>query len=122
MSTIVPFDYAGTREDADALIQEFGMRCSLRRGGVARDCWAAVYEYRPKDAASQLANPTDRACIISAGLGAVPTTPPDFEQDVLVTYVQPGGTVVDEVLSFAQPIKPTKPAGVVVCYEGMVRK
>lgn len=119
--TIAPFDYAEMGMTADELIQSFGMKCSLRRNNVDRVCWAVIYDYRPKDAA-QLANPTDRAAIISAGLGDVPTTPPNWEQDKLVTYVQPLGTVVDEILDFAEPLKPVRPAGVVVVYECTVRR
>lgn len=124
MASNALFDYAALGATADQLIQAAGMQCSLRRVGIAdRTAWAVIYDYRPKDADSKLANPTDRAAIISAGLGAVPTLPPDWEKDKLVTYV--GGNpanAVDEVLVFAMPLKPINPAGTVLAYECVVRR
>ena len=116
------FDYTNMRESADNLILRFGMRASLRRGGVDRDCYVVVTEYMPKDASTALANPTDRQVLIAPGLGDVPTTPPDNELDQLVTYVQPLGTVVDEILPFTMPVKPVRPAGVVVLFQSTVRR
>jgi hypothetical protein len=122
--TASAFDYISSRATADELIQFFGMLASLVRNGVYRDAWVAVTEYMPKDAASQLANPTDRQVFISAGLGGVPAQPPDWEQDQLVTYVQPPGTprVVNEVLPFTMPVKPISPAGIVVLYQTTVKR
>jgi hypothetical protein len=116
------FDYISTRGVADKLILRYGMKASLRRGGVDRACYVVVTDYMPKDASTSLASPTDRRVYIAAGLGAVPTTPPDWEVDQLVTYVQPLGTVVNEILPFTMPVKPISPAGVVVCYETTVRR
>ena len=122
------FDYIRERGIADKLITKFGMAAKLRRivsgSPVDRNCYVVITEYMPKDAASQLANPTDRQVIISAGLGDVPTMPPDFELDQLVTFVQPLGTtpVIDEILPFTMPVKPIRPAGIVVLYQTSVRR
>jgi hypothetical protein len=79
-----------------------------------------VVDYMARDEASALTNPTDRKVIMSAvGLDE---TPPDNEQDELVTFVQPGGTVEDEVLPFTCPVNPVKPAGITVIYEFTVRR
>jgi hypothetical protein len=125
------FNYPAIRSVADKLIQQFGMRASLIRGGVYRDCWVVITDYNPKDAESQLANPTDRQVIISAGLGGVPAMPPDESKgDQLVTYIQPvpAGSpwpplsLVNEVLPFTTPMKPISPAGIVVVYQGTVKR
>jgi hypothetical protein len=112
------------RGTADGLIQKFGMKGSLVRGGVFRDCYIVITDYMTKDQASQLTNPTDRLVLISAGLGAVPATPPDFDLDQLVTYKQPASSppVQDEVLPFTMPVKPISPAGIVVLYQTTVRR
>ena len=118
------FDYIGMLATADQLLQQFGMKASLRRGGIDRDCVVVITEYMPKDAQTQLANPTDRQVLISAGLGGVPAVPPDWEQDQLVTYVQPAGNLptVNEILPFTMPVKPIAPAGIVVLYQTTVRR
>jgi hypothetical protein len=120
------FNYLHTREVADKLIKKFGMLAALRNvnTGVDRDCWVVITDYMPRDEATQLANPTDRRVLISAGLGAVPEAPPDNEQDNLVTFVQPviGTPVVNEVLPFTSPVKPTAPAGIIVLFESTVRR
>lgn len=122
------FNYPKTRAKADALVNKFGMNAVLRRMSLApgvtdRACVCVIPEYQTKDAASQLANPTERQVIIAAGLGDVPTTPPDNELDQLVTFVQPLGVVEDEVLAFTKkPVKPIKPGGIVVLYEAVVQR
>lgn len=121
------FDYLESRADADELIQYFGMQASLRRSTdtpTDRSCWVAIVEYEPSDKSTSLANPTDRRVIMSADLGAVLAEPPDSEKDVLVTYVQPAANppVINEILPFTCPVKPTAPAGIVVCYEFTVRR
>jgi hypothetical protein len=119
------FNYPTMRGVADKLILKFGMKASLVRSGNAyRDCWIVITDYMPKDMQSQLTNPTDRAVLISAGLGGVPALAPDFELDQLVTYKQPVATppVTDEVLPFTMPIKPISPAGIVVLYQTTVKR
>ncbi len=116
------FDYIKTRASADKLIKKYGMKAKLRRGGVDRDCVVVIPEYLSREKASEFANPTDRQVYISAGLGDVPTTPPNNELDQLVTFVQPAGTVVDEILPFTAPVKPISPAGIVCVYSGTVRR
>lgn len=116
------FDYVKTRAIGDRLIRKFGMRAALRRDGVDRECFVVISDYLSREQASQMANPTDRQVFIAAGLGAVPTTPPNNEQDQLVTFVQPLGTVVDEILPFTgASVKPIKPAGIVVLWQAAVR-
>ena|ERR1700719_4876634 len=124
---VISFDYPATRTVADQLIQQFGMLATLRRmtaHPTDRPCWVVIAEYKPKDAATQLANPTDRWVLISAGLGGVLALPPDKELDQLVTYVQPPALtpVVNEILPFTMPVKPISPAGIVVVYESFVRR
>lgn len=118
------FDYLETREAADELIQEFGMKASLLSNGVYRDCWVVITEYNPVVAATQLTNPTDRVVLISAGLGDIPTSPPTFPDDVLVTYKQPASNppVQDEVLPFTMPVKLYSPAGIPVLYQTSVKR
>jgi hypothetical protein len=117
------FDYLGTRATADKLISKFGMKAVLRRATdnpTDRPCMVVVVDYMARDEASALANPTDRKVIMSAvGLDE---KPPDNERDELVTFVQPGGTVEDEVLPFTCPVNPVKPAGITVIYEFTVRR
>lgn len=123
MVNMATFDYIRTRAIGDRLIRKFGMKASLRRDGVDRDCWVVFPEYLAREKPSEMANPTDRQVYIAAGLGDVMTTPPDNETDQLVTYVQPLGTQVDEILPFTGgPVKPVRPAGVTVVYEARVRR
>lgn len=117
------FDYVRTRATADKLIRKFGMRAVLRRAGVDRDCYVVIADYLARENPSQATNPTDRQVYMAAGLGAVLTVPPDNELDQLVTFVQPLGTVVDEILPFtAASVKPIKPAGITVLWQAMVRR
>jgi hypothetical protein len=120
------FDYKQAQSDADGIIDFFGMIAALRRLGIPdRPCKVVIVEYNPRDKDTQLSNPVDRHVIISA---LDPTTgqqlalPPDNEQDVLVTFVQPAGLVVDKILMFTSPVKPTAPAGVPAIYECTVRR
>lgn len=122
---VAQFDYAALGAVADQLIEQFGMKASLlRNGNEYRDCWIVVTDYNPKEAPSQLDNPTDRVVLISAGLGAIPATPPDFRADKLVTYVQPASSppVINETLPFTSPIKLYSPAGIVVLYQTTVKR
>jgi hypothetical protein len=109
------FNYPAMRGTADKLIMKFGAEAALRRNGVDRVCWVVLDDIRPREAANTLANPTDYHVIMSAGLGDVPTTPPDNEQDQLVTSD-------GQVRPFTSPVKPISPAGVVVVYEFTVRR
>jgi hypothetical protein len=117
---VTKFDYNQAITDADNLLQEFGMAAVLRRVGIAdRPCLIAIIEYDPREKPADLANPTDRKVVMSAANLAVP---PDNELDQLVTFVQPGGTVVNEVLPLTCKPKPTAPAGIVVIWEFTVRR
>lgn len=117
------FDYIKTRATADKLITKFGMKAKLRRGGVDRDCVVVIPEYMSREKPSEMTNPTDRQVFIAAGLGAMLAMPPDNEADQLVTFVQPLGTVVDEILPFTgASVKPIRPAGVTVLWQAQVRR
>lgn len=122
------FDYIGTRADADALIQEFGMAAVLRRDSspTDRDCVVVIVEYQPRDRASSLANPTDRVVLMSAATLDIQDLPPDSELDQLVTFKQPvpnlGPPVEDEVLPMTCKPKLYSFAGIPVLYEFTVRR
>ena len=111
--------YAEMLAIADELITNYGMAASLRDNstGALRDCTIAITDYAPRDAQTQLANPTERTVLFAAGLGSIPGKAPDWQNEQLVTYVQPAGIVVNEILSFSQPLKLYSPAGIVVLYQ-----
>jgi len=121
------FDYDQAKTDADDLLDFFGMDAVLRRAGSSpedRPCRVAIIEYNPREKPSDLANPTDRKVIMSAKNSEVQLTPPDNEQDQLVTFVQPPSDppVVDEILPMTSKPKKTAPAGVTVLWEFTVRQ
>jgi len=115
--------YAEMLTIADGLLKQYGMAASLRDNstGVLRACTIAITDYSPRDAQTQLANPTERTVLFAAGLGDIPNKAPDWQNEQLVTYVQPGGTVINEILSFSQPLKLYSPAGIVVLYQTNVK-
>lgn len=110
---------------ADSLIQQYGMAANLRAnaGGALRPCVIVVPDYMPKDAQTQLANPTERTVLFAAGLGDIPNKAPDWEGEQLITYFQPPSSppIVNEILSFTQPLKLYSPGGIVVLYECRVK-
>jgi hypothetical protein len=119
------FDYIKTRNTGDRLVKKFGMAAVLRRTTDTpsdRPCWVVVVDEMPRDAASQLANPTDRKVLMAAG--GMDGKPPDNERDQLVTFVQPPALVPveKEVLPFTCPVKKYAPAGITVLYEFTVRR
>lgn len=111
---------------ADQLIGEYGMSASLRSNadGTLRPCTIIIPDYSPRDAQTQLANPTDRTVLFAAGLGDLPNAAPDWENEQLVTYIQPPADppVIDEILPFTMPLKLYSPGGVVVLYECTVKR
>lgn len=113
--------YAEMLAIADELLTDYGMAASLRDNstGALRDCTIAITDYAPRDAQTQLANPTERTVLFSAGLGSVPGKAPDWENEQLVTYVQPAAKppVIKEILSFSMPLKLYSPGGIVVLYQ-----
>lgn len=113
--------YAEMLAIADGLLAEYGMVAALRNNstGVLRGCTIAVTDYAPRDAQTQLANPTERTVLFAAGLGDIPNKAPDWENEQLVTYKQPAANppVINEILSFSQPLKLYSPAGIVVLYQ-----
>lgn len=118
------FNYPAMASVADNLIAKFGMAASLRPIGATdssqdRPCTIVITEYRPKDAATQLANPTDRQILIAPGLGGVPGQPPDNEKDQIVVLKGPDA---GKVLPFTSPVKLYSPAGITVLYESTVRR
>jgi hypothetical protein len=93
----------------------FGMKASLRRltdSPTDRECTIAIIDYQPRDAASQLANPTDRKVLIAATPGIL-AEPPDNEKDKLVPLIGPDANVI---LPFTSPVKIYAPAGIVLLY------
>jgi hypothetical protein len=106
---------------ADELIAEYGMAAALRdnSSGHLRACTIVISDYAPRDAQTQLANPTERTVLFSAGLGDIPNKAPDWENEQLVTYKQPAANppVINEILSFSMPLKLYSPAGIVVLYQ-----
>jgi hypothetical protein len=117
--------YAQMLAVADQLITDYGMAASLRNNetGALRACIVAITDYMPRDAATQLANPTERTVLFAAGLGDIPNAAPDWENEQLVTYVQPPGNppVINETLSFTMPLKLYSPGGIVVLYQTNVK-
>jgi hypothetical protein len=117
--------YAEMAAVGDQLIAEYGMVASLRNNstGDLRSCTIAVIDYAPRDAMTQLANPTERTVLFAAGLGDIPNKAPDWQNEQLVTYVQPAAAppVINEILSFSQPLKLYSPAGIVVLYQTNVK-
>jgi hypothetical protein len=121
------FDYVGMQGTADELIKYFGMPAVLRRMTASptdRPVMVAIVEYKPHEKPNELANPTDRNAIMSPldpTTGLPLAVPPDNEQDALVTFVQPGGTVQDEVLRMTCKPEQTNPAGVNCLWQFTVR-
>lgn len=112
-------DYDRFRATADNMITKYGMAAKLRRGDVDRDCTVVITNYSPMERAGQLINLTDRKVLMSAiGL----TVPPSEEDDVLVTFVQPAGTVEDEILTIAAPPGRIEMNGTVVMWRLQVRR
>jgi hypothetical protein len=122
-SNMAGFDYLGSRATADKLIKKFGMKAVLRRTTDTpsdRPCWVVIIDELPRDAATELTNPTDRRVIMAAD--GLDSEPPSNEHDQLVTFIQPGGTIQNEVLPFTCPVKKYAPAGITVAYEFTVRR
>ena len=110
---------------ADQLIQQYGMVANLRAnsGGALRSCTVVVSDYMPRDAQTQLANPTERTVLFAAGLGDIPNAAPDWEGEMLITYLQPptNPPVINEVLAFSMPLKLYAPGGIIVLYQTTVK-
>ena len=106
---------------ADQLITDYGMTAMLRNNdtGALRECFICVTDYMPRDAQTQLANPTERTVLFAAGLGDIPNAAPDWENEQLITYVQPPANppVINEILKFSQPLKLYSPGGIIVLYQ-----
>lgn len=126
----MPFGYPATQAKANALIMRFGCIAVLRRVGLGspavtdRQCWMMYQPITPGERLGKLINPVDRKVLLSALApdGSV-LVPPDQEQDVLVTFVQPyvaPGTV-DEFLRIVEPPGRLAPANIVVYWTLMVR-
>ena len=117
--------YTDMAATAEALLSEFGMPAVLRaiQGNAAdKPCTVCIYEYRPRDAAQQLANPTDRCVLISPfdpETGAPMAVPPNNETDVIVCSKGPDAGVR---LPLTAPVKLYAPGGVVVLYECTTRR
>jgi hypothetical protein len=127
-ATSAAFDYAGLLVTVDQIMQEFGMVASLQmlNGGAVRPCWACITKFNPMDMATQLANPTERQILIDPLYADAPIAQPDWQYERLVTYNQPAPKwptgVVNENLSFKEPIELVSPAGITVLYICTVKK
>jgi hypothetical protein len=117
--------YAEMLAVADQLITDYGMMAALRNNetGALRACTVVVSDYMPRDAQTQLANPTERTILFAAGLDSIPGLAPDWQNEQLVTYVQPPANppVINEILSFTQPLKLYSPGGIIVLYQTNVK-
>lgn len=125
----MPFGYPATRTKADAWIRRYGMIAVLRRVAASgsysdRQCWVMFQQWSPSERLGKLINPVDRKVVMSplAPDGST-LVPPDQEQDVLVTYVQPyvAPGVVNEFLRIVEPPGQLDPAGLVVYWTLTVR-
>lgn len=119
------FDYLGMQAIAIELLAEFGMDAVLRREGSPSDrpCRVAVIDYRPRDRETSLVNMIERS-VLFAPSPALLAMPPDNEQDVLVTFVQPATNppIMYETIRFSEPAKLYSPAGIVLLFEAVVRR
>jgi hypothetical protein len=108
------FDYASLRDDADAILDEFGLAGTLRqRATSGADAWSPTVtdtdtacvvlfdEYNDRERDGTLITERDRKVLIKAG--SLSVTPATGDQLVVsgvtyslsnVTQVAPGGTVV----------------------------
>lgn len=114
------FDYNNMQAVATQLIADMGMAAVLRRltdSPTDRPCTICIYDYAPRDPETQLINPTMRKVLIS--VAGLTSEPPDNEQDNLVPSLGPDAGAV---LRFAQPVKLYAPAGIIVCYDCVVRR
>jgi hypothetical protein len=103
---------------ADRMIKKYGQAAVLRRGNATdRPCTIAITNFSARDRAGQLVNLTDRIAYVSA---KDLTTPPDFEQDRLITFV-PGTTTISETLKIVAPAAPIAPGGIALMWELQVR-
>lgn len=127
MATSV-FNYPAMQGTADELIKYFGMRAVLRSLTATRPdrpVTVCVIEFTPREKANELTNPTDRKVLMSPldpVTGLTLAIPPDNEQDALVTFVQPAGTIQDEVLTMTCKPAMTAPASVNCLWEFTVRR
>jgi len=58
---------------ADQLISQYGMKANLKSNAdqSLRPCIIVITDYMPRDAETQLANPTMRTVLFAAGLGDI---------------------------------------------------
>lgn len=115
------FDYAGLRDDADAILDEFGTAATLRqRATSGADAWnptvsntdtacVVVFdEYSDRERDGTLITEKDRKVIIKAGsLGVTPATGDQL--------------VVSSVVYSLMNVKQVSPGGTVIIYEALAR-
>jgi hypothetical protein len=114
------FPYQNMQAVATQLIADAGMAGVLRRltdNPTDRPCTICIYDYAPRDPETQLANPTLRKVLIS--ITGLLSEPPDNEQDTVIPSLGPDANAV---LRFVQPVKIYAPAGIVICYDCVVRR
>jgi hypothetical protein len=118
------FDYLETREDADALIAEFGQAIQLKRGTNSGVAWnpavgvqtfdtvGVVLEFDRRQMNGTTILETDRRVLLAAGPLATQSI-----NDV----APPDALVIDGVTVQVINVKTVKPAGVAVLFDCQVR-
>jgi hypothetical protein len=115
------FDYASLRDDADAILDEFGLAGTLRqRATSGADAWSPTVtdtdtacvvlfdEYNDRERDGTLITERDRKVLIKAGsLGVVPTTGDQL--------------IVSSIAYSLMNVRQVAPGGTVVLYEAMAR-
>lgn len=96
-------DHDGMARRAGSMIARWGKPAKLLRGGVLRDCVAAVLDYNPR--ARGLALEGAERALIAAPLAI----PPDHEQDKLVHG--------EKLYQIPTPVKGPRPGDVVVFFD-----
>lgn len=118
------FNYAESRDDADAMITEFGTAAKVRRMTKSGSAWepvltpadydtlAARVEFTYKQIQTRNVQATDTRWLVAAGPLATSAIVPTVGDKLVV-----GGNVVGEVLRS----DPVNPAGIAVLFDVHVR-
>jgi hypothetical protein len=119
-----PFDYVGSRADADELIGDFGATVTIRRMVASGPAWEPVLtptdydtlavriEFTQKQIATRTVLATDTRWLVAAGPLVALGIEPGVNDELVV-----GGAVVGKVLQN----DPLNPAGVAVLFDCHVR-
>jgi hypothetical protein len=121
---IAAFDYVETREDADALIAEFGQAIQLGRQVATGVAWdpatstqtfntnGVVLEFDRRQMNGTTILDTDKRVLVAAG---------PLDGQGIATIAPPDALVIDGVAVPVINVKILKPAGVVVLFDCQVR-